>query len=94
MLFSLPRKRGINIAKIRGNKVTDYRCCLMRQRATNWFARSPRSGRFGSCRTRNARSGDYVLPFLIGEDFYWLDYWAEDDTWSTNDDAGKYFTLS
>ena len=24
MLFSLPRKRGINIAKIRGNKVTDY----------------------------------------------------------------------
>ena len=25
MLFSLPRKRGINIAKIRGNKVTDYR---------------------------------------------------------------------
>ncbi len=38
--------------------------------------------------------GDYVLPFLIGGDFYWLDYWAEDDTWSTNDDAGKYFTLS
>lgn len=30
----------------------------------------------------------------FGEDFYWLDYWAEDDTWSTNDDAGKYFTLS
>ena len=25
MLFSLPRKRGINIAKIRGNKVTDYK---------------------------------------------------------------------
>ena len=37
--------------------------------------------------------GDYVLPFLIGEDFYWMDYCSEDDTWSTNDDAGKYFNL-
>ena len=44
--------------------------------------------------TNYPRFGDYVLPFLIGEDFYWLDYWAEDDTWSTNDDAGKYFSLS
>lgn len=38
--------------------------------------------------------GGYVLPFLIGEDFYWMDYCSEDDTWSTNDDAGKYFSLS
>ena len=38
--------------------------------------------------------GDYILPFLIGEDFYWMDYWAEDDTWSTNDESGKYFSLS
>lgn len=26
--------------------------------------------------------------------YYWMDYWAEDDTWSTNNDAGKYFSLS
>ena len=30
MLFSLPRKRGINIAKIRGNKVTDYTYVMRR----------------------------------------------------------------
>ena len=29
----------------------------------------------------------------IREDFYWLDNWAEDDTWSTNDESGKYFSL-
>lgn len=32
MLFSLPRKRGINIAKIRGNKVTDYTLVVLRGR--------------------------------------------------------------
>lgn len=37
--------------------------------------------------------GDYVLPFLIGDRFYWLDYWAEDEKWTTNDQAGKYFTI-
>ena len=36
--------------------------------------------------------GDCVLPFLIGEDYYWLDYWAESGKWSTNDKEGKYFT--
>lgn len=39
------------------------------------------------------RFGDYVLPFLIGETFYWLDYWGENDKWSTNDKEGKYFTV-
>lgn len=37
--------------------------------------------------------GDYVLPFLIGDRFYWLDYWAEDEKWTTNDRDGKYFTI-
>lgn len=37
--------------------------------------------------------GDYVLPFLIGDDYYWLDYWADDDKWTTNDKDGKYFTI-
>lgn len=39
------------------------------------------------------RFGDYVLPFLIGEDFYWLDYWGESQEWTTNDESGKYFTI-
>lgn len=43
--------------------------------------------------TNYPQFGDFVLPFLIGDDFYWLDYWAEDDTWSTNDEEGKYFTI-
>ena len=29
----------------------------------------------------------------IREDFYWLDNWDEDDTWSTNDESGMYFSL-
>lgn len=37
--------------------------------------------------------GDYVLPFLIGDRFYWLDYWAEDEKWTTNDQEGKYFNI-
>lgn len=37
--------------------------------------------------------GDFVLPFLIGDDFYWLDYWGETGSWSTNDEEGKYFTI-
>ena len=37
--------------------------------------------------------GDYVLPFLIGDRFYWLDYWAEDEKWTTNDQEGKHFTI-
>ena len=43
--------------------------------------------------TNYPQFGDFVLPFLICDDFYWLDYWAEDDTWSTNDEEGKYFTI-
>lgn len=38
--------------------------------------------------------GDFVLPFLIGENFYWLDFFGESGEWSTNDEEGKYFTLT
>lgn len=37
--------------------------------------------------------GDYVLPFLIGENFYWLDCWEETGKLTTNDAEGKYFTI-
>ena len=37
--------------------------------------------------------GDFVLPFLIGEDFYWLDRWEETGEVTTNDEEGKYFTI-
>ena len=37
--------------------------------------------------------GDYVLPFLIGENFYWLDCWEETGKLTTNGAEGKYFTI-
>lgn len=37
--------------------------------------------------------GDFVLPFLIGDDFYWLDYWVETGKVTTNDAEGKYFEV-
>ena len=37
--------------------------------------------------------GDYVLPFLIGENFYWLDDFACEGKVTTNDEDGKYFTV-
>lgn len=36
--------------------------------------------------------GHYVLPFLIGEDFYWMDYSPYSGECTTNDEEGKYFT--
>jgi hypothetical protein len=38
--------------------------------------------------------GDFVLPFLIGENFYWLDFWEETGKLTTNDAEGKYFNVS
>ena len=35
--------------------------------------------------------GDYVLPFLIGEDFYWSEYSDKEERWTTNDKDGKFF---
>lgn len=37
--------------------------------------------------------GDFVLPFLIGDDFYWLDCRDDEDKWSTNDKEGRYFKI-
>lgn len=35
--------------------------------------------------------GDFVLPFLIGDDFYWQSCNSDSDEWTTNDKEGKYF---
>lgn len=35
--------------------------------------------------------GCFVLPFLIGDDFYWSEISDENDEWRTNDKEGKYF---
>ena len=37
--------------------------------------------------------GDFVLPFLIGDEYYYLSLWGEDNSWKTNDKEGKYFTI-
>ena len=37
--------------------------------------------------------GDFVLPFLVGDEYYYLSLWGEDNSWKTNDKEGKYFTI-
>ena len=37
--------------------------------------------------------GDFVLPFLVGDEYYYLSLWGEDNSWMTNDKEGKYFTI-
>ena len=37
--------------------------------------------------------GDFVLPFLIGDEYYYLSLWGEDNSWKTNDKEGKYFSI-
>ena len=37
--------------------------------------------------------GDFVLPFLVGDEYYYLSLWGEDNSWKTNDKEGKYFTM-
>ena len=37
--------------------------------------------------------GVFVLPFLVGEEYYYLSLWGEDNSWKTNDKEGKYFTI-
>ena len=37
--------------------------------------------------------GDFVLPFLVGDEYCYLSLWGEDNSWKTNDKEGKYFTI-
>ena len=37
--------------------------------------------------------GDFVLLFLVGDEYYYLSLWGEDNSWKTNDKEGKYFTI-
>ena len=37
--------------------------------------------------------GEFVLPFLVGDEYYYLSLWGEDNSWMTNDKEGKYFTI-
>ena len=37
--------------------------------------------------------GDFVLPFLVGDEYYYLSLWGEDNSWKTNDKESKYFTI-
>ena len=37
--------------------------------------------------------GDFVLPFLVGDEYYYLSLWGEENSWKTNDEEGKYFTI-
>ncbi len=36
---------------------------------------------------------DFVLPFLVGEEYYALRYFGDSESWETNDSEGKYFVL-
>ncbi len=37
---------------------------------------------------------DFVLPFLVGDNYYYLSYEERSDNpWTTNDTEGKYFTI-
>ena len=37
--------------------------------------------------------GDFVMPFLVGDDYYYLQYLGHESRWETNDQEGRYFTL-
>lgn len=36
---------------------------------------------------------DFVMPFLMGDDYYYLQYLGHVFRWETNDHEGKYFTI-
>jgi hypothetical protein len=36
---------------------------------------------------------DFVLPFLVGDQYYFLSFLGESKTYETNDTEGKYFTI-
>ena len=37
--------------------------------------------------------GDCVIPFLLGDNYYYMQYDCYDEKWHTNDKEGKYFTI-
>ena len=36
---------------------------------------------------------DFVMPFLMGDNYYYIQYLGSEDKWETNDKEGKYFTI-
>jgi hypothetical protein len=36
---------------------------------------------------------DFVMPLLIGDDYYYIQYLGHEERWETNDHLGKYFKL-
>ena len=36
---------------------------------------------------------DFVMPFLMGDDYYYIQYYGHNGEWETNDHEGKYFTI-
>ena len=36
---------------------------------------------------------DFVMPFLMGDEYYYIQHFGHEDKWETNDKEGKYFTL-
>lgn len=36
---------------------------------------------------------DFVMPFLMGDDYYYIQYCGPEGVWDTNDHEGKYFTI-
>ena len=36
---------------------------------------------------------DFVIPFLVGDDYLYIQYFGHDCSWETNDHLGKYFTI-
>jgi hypothetical protein len=36
---------------------------------------------------------DFVMPLLMGDDYYYIQYLGHEERWETNDHLGKYFKL-
>ena len=36
---------------------------------------------------------DMVMPFLMGDDYYYIQYMGHEESWDTNDHEGKYFKI-
>ena len=36
---------------------------------------------------------DFVVPFLVGDDYYFIQYLGYESRWETNDKEGKYFVI-